>query len=131
MNFSSQLITDLISLINSHDVLSEYGKAIRAYDTPGLPVPINETYFSFSCRENAVSLASSQQPGNTLTVRMNCYFPLSKAVHLAHDITEKTAWALAEASGEAMKSFCVGDTEYDDDIKSYKISVLMIFSYDI
>ena len=60
MTFSTDLITQLIEYINKDEILSKRGKAIRAYDTEGLPVPIRETYFSFSCKENSVSLVSSE-----------------------------------------------------------------------
>ena len=63
MQYSNNLITRLIGYINEDDNLSNLGIAIRAFDTRGLPVPINETYFSFSCKENSVSFGSDDAAG--------------------------------------------------------------------
>ncbi len=133
MVFSTKLITELIEFINKDDRLSALGKAIRAYDTEGLPVPIRETYFSFSCEENSVSIVKKQDgtkgEENKISIRLNCFSPLSKAAYGAHSIAEQVTKGLCDRFNNAVTSFSVGDTQYDDDVKSYKISAIINFMY--
>ncbi len=128
MIFSTNLITSLIEYINQDDKLSLLGKAIRAYDTEGLPVPIRETYLSFSCKENSVIFSDTGET-NEITVKLNCFSPLSKAAYGAHSIAEKVTAGLCKGFGTSITAFSVGDTEYDDDIKSYKITAIIKFKY--
>lgn len=133
MTFSTDLITQLIEYINKDEILSKLGKAIRAYDTEGLPVPIRETYFSFSCKENSVSLVSSEDgeraQENKIIIRMNCFSPLKKSAYSAHSLAEKVTAGLSESFSETVTAFSVGDTQYDDDVKSYKITALITFCF--
>ena len=133
MTFSTALITQLIEYINKDEILSRLGKAIRAYDTEGLPVPIRETYFSFSCKENTVSLSRDEQgtltQENKIVIRLNCFSPLKKSAYSAHSLTEQVTAGLSEAYKDAVTSFTIGDTMYDDDVKSYKITALISFSF--
>lgn len=134
MTFSTDLITQLIDYINKDAVLSKLGKAIRAYDTEGLPVPIRETYFSFSCKENSVRIIVSDEgtasKENTVTIRMNCFSPLKKSAYSAHSLSEKVTAGLSEKFSQAVTDFSVGDTQYDDDVKSYKITALITFRFN-
>lgn len=134
MQYSTNLITSLIAFINEDDTLSKLGKAIRAYDTEGLPVPIRETYFSFSCKENSVSLVSSEDgetvQENKIIIRMNCFSPLKKSAYSAHSLAEKVTAGLSASFSETVTAFSVGDTQYDDDVKSYKITALITFCFN-
>ncbi len=132
MTFSTDLITQLIEYINKDDFLSKLGKAIRAYDTEGLPVPIRETYFSFSCKENTVDFINSEEGvsrKNKIVIKMNCFSPLKKSAYSAHSLTEKVTSGLSEAFRSSVTSFTIGDTMYDDDVKSYKITALISFCF--
>lgn len=133
MTFSTDLITQLIDYINKDEILSKLGKAIRAYDTEGLPVPIRETYFSFSCKENTVSFFEDSdglsREENKIVIRLNCFSPLKKSAYSAHSLTEKVTAGLGEYFGEMITGFTIGDTEYDDDVKSYKITSLITFLF--
>lgn len=128
MIFSTNLITNIIEYINEDDKLSLLGKAIRAYDTEGLPVPIRETYLSFSCKENSVTFSKDGQI-NKIKVKLNCFSPLSKSAYGAHSIAEKVTFGLYKGFQKNITSFSVGDTEYDDDVKSYKITAIINFEY--
>ena len=133
MQYSTNLITSLIAFINEDDTLSKLGKAIRAYDTEGLPVPIRETYFSFSCKENSVTF-TQQEDGSDCSVsevviRLNCFSPLGKSAYSAHSLTEKVTAGLCKKFRSDIKGFTIGDTQYDDDVKSYKITSLITFSF--
>ncbi|MBQ7296012.1 MAG: hypothetical protein IJW86_07450 [Clostridia bacterium] len=134
MTFSTDLITQLIDYTNKDAILSKLGKAIRAYDTEGLPVPIRETYFSFSCKENSVRIIVSDEgiasKENTVTIRMNCFSPLKKSAYSAHSLSEKVTAGLSEKFSQAVTGFSVGDTQYDDDVKSYKITALITFRFN-
>lgn len=133
MTFSTDLITQLIDFINKDDFLSKLGKAIRAYDTEGLPVPIRETYFSFSCKENTVDLIKTQEgfsEENKIVIKMNCFSPLKKSAYSAHSLTERVTAGLSEAFRSSVTSFTIGDTMYDDDVKSYKITALISFCFN-
>lgn len=133
MTFSTDLITQLIDYINKDEILSKLGKAIRAYDTEGLPVPIRETYFSFSCKENTVNFFEDSdglsREENKIVIRLNCFSPLKKSAYSAHSLTEKVTAGLGEFFGEMITGFTIGDTEYDDDVKSYKITSLITFLF--
>ncbi len=134
MQFSTNLITRLIECINEDDTLSKLGKAIRAYDTEGLPVPIRETYFSFSCKENSLAFFHSEDSSlseqNKITIRLNCFSPLKKSAYSAHSLTENVTWGICNKFRDIITGFTIGDTEYDDDVKSYKITVLMNFEFN-
>lgn len=132
MTFSTDLITQLIDYINKDDFLSKLGKAIRAYDTQGLPVPIRETYFSFSCKENTVTFtkdAEGASEENKIVIKMNCFSPLKKSAYSAHSLTERVTAGLSEAFRSSVTNFTIGDTMYDDDVKSYKITALISFCF--
>lgn len=133
MQYSNDLIDKLIDFVNRNDSLSILGKAIKAYDTTGLPVPINETYFSFSCEENATVFTFDDEGNsiikNTLTIKMSCFSPLKKSAYWAHNLTEKITEALCESFIENITGFTIGKTEYDDDVKSYKITARIYFNF--
>lgn len=133
MQYSNNLITRLIEYINEDDNLSSLGIAIRAFDTQGLPVPINETYFSFSCKENSVVFskdeAASPIENNNITIKMSCFSPLKKSAFSAHNLTEKIIDAISEKFTDDISGFSIGETQYDDDVKSYKITGLIHFQY--
>lgn len=133
MQYSNNLITRLIEYINEDDSLSSLGIAIRAYDTQGLPVPINETYFSFSCKENSVVFSKDETDSptekNTITIKMSCFSPLKKSAFSAHNLTEKIIDAISEKFADDISGFSIGETQYDDDVKSYKITGLIHFQY--
>ena len=133
MQYSNNLITRLINFINEDDALSGLGIAIRAYDTVGLPVPINETYFSFSCQENSTIFSKDAENSlvrkDSLTINMSCYSPLKKSAFSAHNLTEKIVDAVSEKFRDNISSFTIGATQYDDDVKSYKITSRIYFQF--
>ena len=133
MQYSNNLITRLIEFINEDDKLSSLGIAIRAFDTRGLPVPINETYFSFSCKENSVTFtrdeAETLSTNNSITIKMSCFSPLKKSAFSAHNLTEKIIDGISLEFSDNISSFSIGETQYDDDVKSYKIVALIHFKY--
>lgn len=133
MQYSSNLITRLIEFINEDDNLSALGIAIRAFDTQGLPVPINETYFSFSCKENSVTFTRDDtdtvSKQNSLTIKMSCFSPLKKSAFSAHNLTEKIIDGISGEFSENISSFSIGETQYDDDVKSYKIVAILHFNF--
>ena len=133
MQYSNNLITRLIEFINEDDKLSSLGIAIRAFDTRGLPVPINETYFSFSCKENSVTFtrdeAETLSTNNSITIKMSCFSPLKKSAFSAHNLTEKIIDGISSEFSDNISSFSIGETQYDDDVKSYKIVALIHFKY--
>ena len=133
MQYSNNLISELIDFINRDDNLSSLGKAIRAFDTSGLPVPINETYFSFSCQENSTTFSRDEENSvtekNTLTIKMSCFSPLKKSAWSAHNMTEKIISAISSEFRDNISGFNIGQTEYDDDVKSYKIIGRIYFQF--
>ena len=133
MQYSNNLITELIDFVNKDDYLSSMGIAIRAYDTVGLPVPINETYFSFSCRENSTAFSKDAENSttvkNNLTIQMSCYSPIKKSAFSAHNLTERIVDGIAGEFSENITSFSIGETRYDDDVKSYKIVASIYFQF--
>ena len=133
MQYSNNLITRLIEFINEDDSLSSLGIAIRAYDTVGLPVPINETYFSFSCQENSTTFSKNAENSpiikSNITIKMSCYSPLKKSAFSAHNLTEKIIDAVSGEFRDSISGFNIGETEYDDDVKSYKITARIYFQF--
>ena len=133
MQYSNNIITRLIEYINEDDNLSALGIAIRAFDTRGLPVPINETYFSFSCLENSTTFLKDEENNtvtkNKITVKMSCFSPLKKSAYSAHNLTEKVINAICSEFIDSITGFTIGETQYDDDVKSYKITGRIDFSF--
>lgn len=133
MQYSNNIITKLIEFINKDDFLSTLGIAIRAFDTQGLPVPINETYFSFSCKENSSVFARNEENEpivkDSLTINLSCFSPLKKSAYSAHNLTEKVISAICDEFGENISGFSIGATQYDDDVKSYKIVGNIYFDF--
>ncbi len=133
MQYSNNLITKLIEFINEDDALSNLGIAIRAFDTQGLPVPINETYFSFSCQENSTIFLKDEENNHlskdSLTIKLSCFSPLKKSAYSAHNLTEKAVGAICEKFAENITGFSIGETQYDDDVKSFKIVACIYFNF--
>ncbi len=133
MQYSNNIITALMSYINEDDFLSTLGVAIKAYDTRGLPVPINETYFSLSCKENSTIFSKDAENNpvvkNSVTIKLSCFSPLKKSAYSAHNLTEKTVDAICNKFSENITGFSIGETQYDDDVKSYKITALIYFNF--
>ena len=133
MQYSNNLITQLIDFINKDDNLSSLGIAIRAYDTVGLPVPINETYFSFSCSENSTVFSKNEENStiskNSITIQLSCYSPIKKSAFSAHNLTEKIVDAISKEFAQDITGFSIGETRYDDDVKSYKIIAGIYFQF--
>ncbi len=133
MQYSSNIITKLIEFINEDDSLSSLGKAIRAYDTQGLPVPINETYFSFSCQENSTVFTRDAEnnliTNDSITVNMSCFSPIKNSAYSAHNLTEKIISAVCKRFINDISGFTIGPTQYDDDVKSYKITGRIYFEF--
>lgn len=133
MQYSNNLITRLIEFINEDDSLSSLGKAIRAYDTRGLPVPINETYFSFSCQENSTSYSLGEEnvivAESKVIIKMSCFSPLKKSAYSAHSLTERIIGAICSKFAGSISGFTIGETQYDDDVKSYKITGKISFTF--
>jgi hypothetical protein len=133
MQYSNNIITKLIEFINEDDFLSTLGIAIRAFDTRGLPVPINETYFSLSCKKNSSVFSKSEENEpivkDSLTINLSCFSPLKKSAYSAHNLTEKVISAICSEFGENISGFSIGETQYDDDVKSYKIVGNIYFDF--
>lgn len=133
MQYSSNLISRLITFVNQTDSISSLGIAIRAYDTRGLPVPINETYFSFSCQENSTAFLKDEENNitreNKITIKMSCFSPLKNSAYSAHNLTEKVLNAICNEFIDSITGFTIGETQYDDDVKSYKITGRINFSF--
>ena len=133
MQYSNNIITKLIEFINEDEFLSTLGIAIRAFDTRGLPVPINETYFSLSCKKNSSVFNKSEENEpivkDSLTINLSCFSPLKKSAYSAHNLTEKVISAICSEFGENISGFSIGETQYDDDVKSYKIVGNIYFDF--
>ena len=133
MQYSNNIITAIIGYINEDDILSTLGVAIKAYDTRGLPVPINETYFSLSCKENSTTFSKDTEnktvAKDSVTIKLSCFSPIKKSAYSAHNLTEKVLNAICNEFIDSITGFTIGETQYDDDVKSYKITALIYFAF--
>ena len=60
---------------------------------------------------------------------MSCFSPIKKSAFWAHNLTEKIAAAIATEFADNITGFSIGKTEYDDDVKSYKITARVYFQF--
>lgn len=125
------IISDFMEQIDNSMLLSVMCKQIRAYEGENLPVPIKRIYFSYSGESNRVTFFTNENgkkmEKNDITVRINCFSPLSMAPTGAHILSETILIFLA-ISNENITEIHIGDTEYDSDVDAYKIPCRINYS---
>lgn len=127
MKKSSEIINKIKDAINEDVDISEYCEAVRAYERTNLPVPLKKTYFSLLCEEN--SIIKGNPDINTITVRMTCFTPLTLPAYTANEIAENIAGYMDELFGDDFTSYSIGETNYDDDVRAYKVICRLNFQY--
>ena len=67
---------------------------------------------------------------NNITIKMSCFSPIKKSAFSAHNFTEKIIDAISHRFADNISGFSIDETQYDDDVKSYKITGLIHFQYN-
>ncbi len=128
MQSSNSIITAILDNINSDYDFSSACEAVRAYEKIALPLPLRKPVLSVSCAENKVSF-SSDKTENDLIIRLTCYTPLKNMPNTGNSLTENIFPYLKSYFGEAIVSYVLGETTYDDETKAYKMITLLHLKY--
>lgn len=135
MQYSTNLINTIVTYVNEEIAMTDVFQAIRSYEVKNLPVPIKQTYLAFSPKENTVTLFEDDNEEfcqkNNITVRMNCYTPVSSSTPYIYSLLEIVADALNDSFGGDMQSFTLGEIEFDSNVNAYKITSYLYFSYEV
>jgi len=127
------ILQNILTLINEDLGLSFLCKAIKAYDTKNLPIPLEITYFTVSCEENKNTYYENDEAQqcmkNTVTIRLNCFAPLRRIPYMSHGICEIAVKFIADHYMPAVKSATVGETEYDSEVKAFKVPCTMVLEF--
>lgn len=130
MNESYPIIEYILTLINEDLGLSYLFKAIRAYDTKNLPVPLEMTYFTVSCEQNRNTFFENDenQPcvKNTITIRLNCFAPLRRIPYMSHGICEIVVKFISDHFMSVIKSATIGETQYDSEVKAFMVPCTIV-----
>lgn len=134
MQYSTSLIDTLINYVNEEIAMTDVFRAIRSFEVKNLPVPIKQTYLAFSPKENTVTLFENDNEEycqkNSITVRMNCYTPVSSSTPYIYSLLEIVADALNDSFGGEMQSFTIGEIEYDSNVNAYRITSFLYFTFE-
>lgn len=125
MQAATALIDAFIKTITEATVLNNSCKAIRAYESKNLPVPIKKIYFSFSAAESKLYYSFDENGNktevNSVKISVNCFIPLSFSPAVTYTLTE-TVMNILMKSNDNIISFTVGKTEYDSDVDAFRIN---------
>ena len=127
MKSSAAIINKIKNAINEDVELSADCEAVRAYEKTTLPVPLKKTYFSLLCEENSV--VKGNPDTNRITIRMTCFTPLTLPAYTANEKAEAIAGYMDELFGSDFVSYTIGETDYDDDVRAYKVICKLNFQY--
>lgn len=130
MLFTSQIIETMIENINSEWEPSDC-TAIRGFDTKGLPIPLKKIYLSFVPEKNTVSYFEDNNKEfcqkNEVTIRMTCFSPLVSVASETHILLEEVLTFLNEKYLTEISGYTIGETEYDDEVKAFKIECRIFY----
>ena len=127
MKSSAEIINKIKDAINEDVDLSADCEAVRAYEKTSLPVPLKKTYFSLSCESN--SFTKGNPDINKISIRMTCFTPLTKSAYTANETAEDLIDYLNELFSDDLISYTIGETNYDDDVRAYKVICRLQFQY--
>lgn len=127
MKSSAEIINKIKDAINEDVDLSAESEAVRAFEKTNLPVPLKKTYFSLSCENNTFTKGTPDI--NKLSIRMTCFTPLTKPAYTANETAEKLIVYLEELFDDDLVSYSIGETDYDDDVRAYKVICRLGFQY--
>ena len=127
MKKSSEIIKKIKNAINEDVDISEHCEAVRAYERTNLPVPLKKTYFSLLCEEN--SLVKGTPDINKITIRMTCFTPLTLPAYSANETAEQIVRFMDELFGSDFVGCTIGKTDYDDDVRAYRVNCRLTFQY--
>lgn len=127
MKSSAEIIKKIKDAINEDVDFSADGEAVRAFEKTTLPVPLKKTYYSLSCENN--TLTKGNPSTNRISIRMTCFTPLTKPAYTANETAEKIFEYMEELFSDDLVSYSIGETDYDDDVRAYKVICLMQFQY--
>lgn len=127
MKSSAEIIKKIKNAINEDVDFSADGEAVRAFEKTSLPVPLKKTYYSLSCEDN--TLTRGNPDTNRISIRMTCFTPLTKPAYTANEAAEKIFEYMEELFSDDLVSYSIGETDYDDDVRAYKVICRMQFQY--
>ena len=127
------ILENILKLINEDLGLEFLCRAIKAYDTKNLPIPLETTYFTVSCEENKCSYfedeTTQQCMKNTVTIRLNCFAPLRRIPYMSHGICEIAVKFISDSYMPYVKSSRVGETQYDSEVKAFRVPCTIVLEY--
>ena len=134
MIYTSEIIDRLISCINDDFGIPSLCMAVRGFEAVNLPIPIKTTYFSIVPEENKVTCFENDNleycQKTSVTIRMNCFSPLRRKASAIHAMAEAVLDFINDSYPDEIKGYTIGDTEYDDDIKAYRVTCRLFFEYE-
>ncbi|MBQ8502683.1 MAG: hypothetical protein IJ491_00195 [Clostridia bacterium] len=129
------ILEKIVSCINEDLGLEAFCKAIKAYDNKSLPIPIQSTYFTVAAEENKSAFfendSSELCENNTITIRINCFAPLRRIPYMSHGFAEIVMDYLCDEFAPNVVSCSIGNTEYDSEVKAFKISCFLTLRYEL
>lgn len=127
MKSSAEIINKIKDAINEDVDMSAQCEAVRAYEKTTLPVPLKKTYFSLSCEDNTFTKGNPDV--NKISIRMTCFTPLTKPAYTANKTAEEFFEYIEELFSDDLVSYSIGETDYDDDVRAYKVICRLQFQY--
>ncbi len=134
MIYTTEIIRRLIKCINEDLGLYFLCTAIEGYEANTLPIPIKTTYFSLVPQEHKLTYFENENKEFcqrcSIIIRLNCYAPLRRKSVATHALTETVLDFLVDSFPDEIKSFTIGDTEYDDVVNAFKVTSRIYFEYE-
>ncbi len=134
MVYTTEIVNRLIKCINEDFGLSFLCTAIEGYESSTLPIPIKTTFFSLVPQEYKLTYFEDDNKELcqkcSITIRLNCFAPMRRKSVATHALVEAVLDFITDSFPEEIKGFIIGDTEYDDVVKAYRITSELYFEYE-
>lgn len=135
MIYTNEIIDRLIKCINDDFGILSLCTAVRGYEADNLPIPIRKTYFSLVPEENKVTYFENDNKEYcqkfSVTIRMNCFAPLSRKSTATQALAEAVLDFVSDTFPDEIRSYVIGDMEYDDNVKAYRVTCRLFMEYEI
>ena len=134
MKRSYDIIDELLELLTDNPITSESFTVIKGFEPNSLPIPIPEVYLSLVPDSVSVTYYDNENEEycerTKIVIRLNCFVPLQASGSVANEISEGVLDYINDRYPESVTEYSVGEIDYDSNIRAYKQTSLVTFTFE-